>query len=153
MKTIKMPLNVLLSALVAFAAVWLAPRANAVTNLVVNGDFENPHLAGYVSDGPGSTALTGWTVDTAPDSDGIQFGPAGTFGANNGTQNVQLTGAVTYSAGGGISQTIATAPGVIYTISIDVTARSGAPAIGYFQFGSNNFAISSPSTSGFIREV
>jgi hypothetical protein len=60
-------------------------------NLVVNGTFESPRcLRGHLL-AAGSTALTGWTVDATP-SDGVQFGPAGTFGPNNGSQNLQLYG-------------------------------------------------------------
>ena len=136
-------LNVLLnlkSAIYGGSSASLSPN-----NLVVNGTFESPTVAsGATLLAAGSTALTGWTVDATP-SDGIQFGAAGTFGPNNGSQNVQLSGGTAYAAGGGISQTIATTPGTTYTIIIDVASRNGNAITGNFNFGGSNYVLNASS--------
>jgi hypothetical protein len=113
-------------------------------NLVVNGDFEDPTTSYYLTFPPGSTALPGWTVDTTP-SDGLQLGAAGLFADNNGSQNLQLTGGTTYSLGGGLWQTVATTPGAMYTVSIDVASRQGGSAVGNVAFGGTNLALSAKS--------
>ena len=115
-------------------------------NLVVNGTFATPSVSsGITNFMAGSTAMYGWTVDAAP-SDGVQLGAEGTFGPDNGSQNLQLTGGGngggTYSVGGGISQTIATTPGATYTVIIDVASRQGNAITGNFSFGGQNHAIS-----------
>jgi hypothetical protein len=136
-------LNVLLnlkSAIYGGSSASLSPN-----NLVANGTFESPTVAsGATLLAAGSTALTGWTVDATP-SDGVQLGAAGTFGPNNGSQNVQLTGGSTYAAGGGISQTIATTPGATYTIIIDVASRQSNAVTGNFNFGGNNHVLNASS--------
>ena len=136
-------LNVLLN---LKSAIYGGSSASLSTNnLVVNGTFESPTVAsGATLLSAGSTALTGWTVDTTP-SDGIQFGAAGTFGPNNGSQNVQLSGGSTYAVGGGISQTIATIPGATYTIIIDVASRQGNAIAGNFSFGVSNYVLNASS--------
>ena len=115
-------------------------------NLVVNGTFGTPVVSsGSTNFTAGSTAIYGWKVDTAP-TDGVQLGAEGTFGPDNGSQNLQLTGGGsgdgTYSRGGGISQTIATTPGATYTVIIDVASRQGNAITGNFSFGGQNHAIS-----------
>ena len=136
-------LNVLLN---LKSAIYGGGSASLSTNnLVVNGTFGTPTVAsGATLLAAGSTALTGWTVDTTP-SDGIQLGAAGTFGPNNGSQNVQLSGGSTYAVGGGISQTIATTPGATYTIIIDVASRQGNAITGNFNFGGSNYVLNASS--------
>ena len=112
--------------------------------LDTNGDFQEPVIAYYESFDPGSTNIPGWTVDTTP-PDGVQIGVAGLFAANNGSPGLQLTGAANYATGGGISQTISTAPGMVYTISIDVASRGGKPVTGNFNFGGNNTPLTASS--------
>jgi hypothetical protein len=123
-----------------------ASSAAVTNNLVVNGGFESPVMSSWAQYATGSTGVTGWVVDAAP-ADGIQLGKAGTFGPNNGTQNVQLTGGSGYAGGGGISQSIATKPGKTYTISIDVASRGGNLVSGNLNFGGTNFLLSVSSTT------
>ena len=119
--------------------------AALIVLLDVDGNFQG--LGTDNGLGAGSTYLTGWTVDGPPDGDGCQFAAAATTGnsefgvANNGGGQVQLTGGSTYAVGGGISQTIATTPGTVYTISIDVASRGGNAVTGTFNFGGINTAL------------
>ncbi|MBI4323679.1 MAG: alpha-L-fucosidase, partial [Chloroflexi bacterium] len=115
-------------------------------NLVVNGGFESPTMPDWAPYPPGSTSLTGWTIDATP-SDGVQLGRAGIFSANNGSQNLQLTGGSAYANGGAISQMIATAPGMVYAVSIDIASRNGSAVTGNFNFGSSNRMLNASSTS------
>ncbi|MBI4325721.1 MAG: Ig-like domain-containing protein [Chloroflexi bacterium] len=108
----------------------------AAQNLVVNGDFESPVLPSWVAYSPGSTDLTGWTIDDTP-PDGVQQAKAGILG-NNGTQTLQLTGGSDYSTGGGILQTITTTPGAYYLVSIDLASRGGGAVTGNFSFVTNH---------------
>jgi hypothetical protein len=120
--------------------------AGVTNNLVVNGGFEDPVVSSWAQFTAGSSSLTGWVVDSMP-PDGIQLGKPGVFGANNGTQNVQLTGGSGYSVGGGISQQLVTRPGKSYTISIDVASRGGNAVSGNLGFGATNFPLSASSTA------
>jgi hypothetical protein len=65
------------SALTVLLISLLASSALAA-NLISNGTFESPNIGGVgsVSYAAGSTAITGWTVDTTP-ADGVQIGGAG----------------------------------------------------------------------------
>src|SRR6266481_5377260 len=104
----------LATAALAGLMVWSA----AAQNLVTNGAFETP--TGNNSFGPGSTGLTGWTVDTSP-PDGVYLGVAASLVVNY-SQSLELTAntSTNRTTGGGISQTIATTQGAMYFISIDV---------------------------------
>jgi hypothetical protein len=131
------------------------------SNLVQNPGFELPNVAtngsGYAFYSPGDTTdIPNWTVDSAssPDPDGVVLGEAGAFGPNNGTQNLLLSGAVGLTTGGGVSQTIATTPGAVYTVSIQVSAQSGfngypagSPASGKFYFGNEAFTLTGTGTT------
>lgn len=117
-------------------------------NLTVNPDFESPVVSSYATYTAGSAGLTGWTVDFTP-PDGATLGRKGAFGTSNDTQFVQLCGAPGYTTGGGISQTIATEPGYIYNVSIDVAARSATPASGTFYFGSQSQSLTASSLTTF----
>lgn len=115
-------------------------------NLVVNGGFESPVMPSWAPYPAGSTNVTGWTVDSVP-ADGVQLGSAGIFSVNNGSQNLQLTGGTTYSAGGGIWQPIATRTRATYTISIDVASRQGNAVSGNFRFGGSNHLLTATNPS------
>jgi choice-of-anchor C domain-containing protein len=105
------------TALVAamFAA---APAANAATNLITNGSFED---GVYIADGGfvtlsngDNTSIAGWTV--LPYS--IDY--VGTYWqASDGLRSLDLSGA----ANGGVSQTIATISGKVYTVSFDLAGN------------------------------
>ena len=108
------------TALVAamFAA---APAANAATNLIQNGSFEDGVDAGVFTTlaGGDSTSITGWTV--LPYS--IDY--VGSYWqASDGVRSLDLSG----NAKGGVSQTIATILGQKYTVSFDL---AGNPDGGY----------------------
>jgi autotransporter-associated beta strand protein len=75
--------------------------------------------------------------------------PFGNVITNNASQFLQLGGAPGYTTGGGISQTIATTPGYIYNVSIDVVARSATPASGTFHFGSQSQSLTASSLARF----
>jgi hypothetical protein len=120
---------------------------NASTNnLVVNGGFEDPVMPDWAAYPPGSTNLSGWTIDATP-PDGVQLGRAGIFSPNNGSQNLQLTGGSAYSVGGGISQMVATKSGRTYYISVDVASRNGSAVTGNFKFAGSNFVVNASSTA------
>ena len=94
------------------------------TNLITNGDFEQPIIATgtYTNFNQGSTAVPGWTiVGSAPDTVCIVSGAyiaAGIyFAAQNGHQWMDLTGTGVSSAPRGIAQTVATTPGTVYSLS------------------------------------
>lgn len=104
----------------ALAATLLAshaPMAGA-TNLLTNGSFETPSIAGsaYVFYASGSTAITGWTA-VGPGETQLtrtEFLPAA-----HGMQWVDLTGNVGYDKGLR-SDAVATTPGLAYTLSFDL---------------------------------
>jgi len=144
-------MNLKLSTRLAVVALGGLLATNALAqNLITNPGFETPSEgSSYANFNPGSTGITGWTVDTSP-GDGVSlFSAAGASGfsiANNGTQILQLCG-VSYTTGGGVHQTIATTPGQLYSISIAVSYRSGAVTTGNFSFGGQNHNLSASTTS------
>jgi hypothetical protein len=145
---------------VTSSVVHLTVLATA-SNLVQNPGFELPNVTssgpGFATYSPGdSTDIPHWTVDSAsnPDPDGVVLGEPGAFGPNNGTQNLLLSGAVSLSTGGGVSQTISTTPGAVYTVSIQVAAQSGfngypsgSPVTGTFYFGNEAYTLTGTGTS------
>jgi hypothetical protein len=110
-------------------------------NLISNGTFETPNIGGVgsISYAAGSTAITGWTVDTTP-ADGVQIIQAGVIAPNDGTQILQLTGGPgdVYSVGGGVHQTITTTSNQLYSISIAVASRQNNSVTGNFSFGGHS---------------
>jgi hypothetical protein len=95
----------------------------AVANLIVNGSFETPvvPVGGTTTYAAGSTAITGWTVvGVGPDSVSListSFMQSGvTFQAQDGQQWIDLAGHLSNSQSSGVTQTIATTPG-LYEIS------------------------------------
>jgi hypothetical protein len=117
---------------------------NPLSNLIVNGDFEDPQTAYYDRYITGDSTLTGWQVDALP-PDGAQIGCPGSFGPNNGSQNLQLTGGSDYSTGGSISQTISTVAGENYQVSVDLASRDGSVAAGEIVFGESHRSLSAGS--------
>jgi hypothetical protein len=101
----------------------LLAAGSAQANLLANGSFEN---GGFVNQGndtmslnPGSTVITGWTVVTDTTA---WIGPTNPFGlsASDGSFFLDLTN---YQAGtpfAGVSQSIATIPGALYSLSFDL---------------------------------
>jgi choice-of-anchor C domain-containing protein len=106
-----------LSAAAIVGAALAAPAAQA-QNLVLNGSFELPSLGGsaLASYGPGSTALTNWTIG----GNGIDH-IGGLWAAQNGSQSLDMNAI----DAGSISQIIATTPGQLYDISFFIAANTG----------------------------
>lgn len=107
----------LLPLLVAASLTLAVPAANA-SNLLVNGSFETPSIAGasYVFYATGSTAITGWTA-VGPGETQLtrtEFLPAA-----DGMQWVDLTGNIGYDKGL-LSDAVVTTPGQLYTLSFDL---------------------------------
>jgi hypothetical protein len=131
--------------------------------LVTNAGFEANAVGtgGFAAYTAGSTAITGWTVDptTAADNGGVQiigthFNGAGyglQFAPQNQGQILQLTNSST--AAGGVQQTLTTAVGQQYSISLDLAARyyTGTTPInlGTLDFGNTSFTLS--GTGAFSR--
>ena len=91
--------------------------AQAAPNLLSNGSFETPNIAGnnYTFYGAGSTAVTGWTVVGADTQlTRTEFVPAA-----HGNQWIDLTGQYGYNKGLR-SDAVATAVGQRYTLSFDL---------------------------------
>jgi len=129
--------NYWLRALGAGAAAILSVQGHAA-NLLTNGSFELPPVAGYVFIFPGSTFVPGWTVaaqaGSAPGThvqptSNSAFGAQGVV-ASQGSQFVDLTGNV--GRGGGlVSNAFATSAGSLYRVSFDI----GAFNVGGSPFG------------------
>ena len=102
----------------AIALLLAAPVAHATPNLLTNGSFETPSIAGtsYVTFASGSTAITGWTA-VGPGETQLtrtEFLPAA-----HGLQWVDLTGIVGYDKGLR-SDPVGTTVGQRYTLSFDL---------------------------------
>ncbi len=94
-----------------------AAVAQAAPNLLTNGSFETPNIAGnnYAFYGTGSTAVTGWTVVGADTQlTRTEFVPAA-----HGKQWIDLTGQYGYDKGLR-SDAVATAIGQRYQLSFDL---------------------------------
>ncbi|HKQ57380.1 MAG TPA: choice-of-anchor C family protein [Candidatus Eisenbacteria bacterium] len=102
-------------------AMMLMAGASAATADVTNGSYETgpPNPSGIVVLPSGSTAITGWLVSrgTIEHVSDVVWQPA------NGTRTVALNG----SGPGGISQTIATAPGAEYSVSLMMAGEPFTP--------------------------
>ena len=98
--------------------------------LVQNGSFElgSPIPAGsFTTETPGSTAVTGWTVD------GVSIDYMGTYWqAADGVRSIDLSGSIwdrdLNSASGAISQTITTVVGKVYKVSFAMAGNPDGPA-------------------------
>jgi hypothetical protein len=109
---------------ICLAAVVATP---AVANLIVNGSFETPAapVGGTAIYGAGSTAITGWTV-VGVGSDSValvstSFTQSGvTFQAQDGQQWIDLAGNASNALTSGATQSIATVPGGLYSVSFYV---------------------------------
>ena len=94
-----------------------AVNAQAETNLLINGSFEEPQVPGMAWKifGSGSTAITGWTVVGADTQlTRTEFVPAA-----HGTQWIDLTGIYGYNKGLR-SDAVATTIGQSYELSFDL---------------------------------
>jgi hypothetical protein len=121
--------------LVAVTALSLAHASPvSAANLLVNGSFENTagtftDEGGGVMNGPltpGSTLVPGWTVTNA------QLGwisNANTYGVSTpyGSYSVDLTGTHDDSSYAGVTQTIATTPGMKYRLTLSLGADQSHP--------------------------
>lgn len=112
----------LFDALALCASLVAVPAAHAA-NLLTNGSFESGAFGnpsnGTTLLGPGSSAITGWTVITDTTA---WIGPINPWGltASNGSYFLDLT---EYAPGGpyaGVRQTITTVPGQTYALTFDL---------------------------------
>jgi hypothetical protein len=104
----------LLSSIAAIGVVITAAGAQAGTNLIVNGGFENP-VIGNIFFQDFSSGLPSWTITTNTVDVVYQGGtPGGPSPAFEGIQYLDLVG---YGSTGGVSQTFATVPGHTYDLS------------------------------------
>ncbi|MGH7017771.1 MAG: DUF642 domain-containing protein, partial [Caulobacteraceae bacterium] len=114
------------AALLAFGIVGLPGSAGAA-NLVTNGSFESTTtFVDNSGDGAmelhtGASALTGWTI-TAPGDDVAWIGPTNPWllNASDGGYFLDLTGFEDHAPFGGVTQMIATIPGVHYLLNFDL---------------------------------
>jgi hypothetical protein len=111
------------SATVSALLLGLLAAGPAQANLLVNGSFESGAFVNQGSDtmsvNPGSSVITGWTIVT----DTVAWiGPTNTWGlhANDGDFFMDLTNLQPGAPFGGMSQTIATTPGAVYSLSFDL---------------------------------
>lgn len=119
----------------AAAAALFATGASAGPNLIVNGSFED--AANFVNpsndtmDLPvGSNLMPGWSVAGSHYVSWI--GPTSPWGltASNGSYFLDLTGYIFGPPFSGVTQTIATNPGIAYQLSFDLgsSSRWGLPS-------------------------
>jgi choice-of-anchor C domain-containing protein len=123
MKTLSLLGAVLLGiGLVAEAAPAL--KGDGLTNLVVNGDFEDgPTFEVYKPLDPGATDLKGWVV-TRGQIDVVQE-TDGKWKAAGGKRSLDLHGSPGF---GGVKQSITTRPGQKYRVTFQM---SGNPGVGH----------------------
>ena len=102
----------------AIMAISLVPAAHA--NLFTNASFESPlvPVGGFTNFGTGSTGITGWTVvgPQASVVSGVFTQNGISFPAQSGNQWLDLTGFNTNTIEG-VTQTVGTTPGTMYTLS------------------------------------
>ena len=99
-------------------AIMLVAGAAAATADVTNGSYETgPPNSGIVVLPSGSTAITGWVVSQGT----IEHVTDAVWQPANGTRTVALNG----TGPGGIAQSIATAPGAVYSVTF---MMAGEPA-------------------------
>jgi hypothetical protein len=113
-------------ATVSFAVVMVGVPLQA--NVVTNGSFETPATAGSPSLPAGSTYLLGWTVVNAELAQ-IRNGDFGGVFASSGTYSLDLTGYHDSSPYGGVTQTLTTIPGGVYSVQFDVGSVSGTATV------------------------
>lgn len=96
----------------------LAGLAAHAMNLVNNGGFESPDIAGYPYLSVGDTSMPGWTVvgNTIQLTDNGAFSALGVY-SSEGAQFLDLTGNVG-QGGGVLSNTIATTIGTQCTLAL-----------------------------------
>jgi hypothetical protein len=100
-----------------------------VTNapILVNGSFEIPAISGSAQGlNPGDTWLTDWTVGGPGGNMGLYRGSTGGISPYDGQQWVYF-GGVNTASGGTLSQTLATVPGISYTVTYHAV-EAGSPA-------------------------
>jgi choice-of-anchor C domain-containing protein len=96
---------------------------------IVNGGFEDgdPVASGaFAVYFAGDSGLTGWTVGGPG---GIEVVDAGYWAASAGNRSVDLSG---WGNVGSLSQSIATIPGLTYTVSFDMSGNPEGPLYGLF---------------------
>lgn len=125
--------NLLTAVTLALAPLVWTPAARA--NLIDNGSFETPIVptGSFTNFTVGSAALTGWTV-VGPAGDNVSIVGAFTqngvsFPAEDGNQWLDLTGDGSNSAEG-VSQSVATTAGDLYSLSYYVGSTSGGGIFG-----------------------
>jgi hypothetical protein len=107
-----------------FMTIFLFASFTANANLFTNGSFEQGDFVDNTGDGfmalpNGSTAITGWTVYNDTLSWGNNSTPLG-IRSSDGYFFLDLTGGDDTLPHAGVSQTIGTTAGKIYTVSFDL---------------------------------
>jgi hypothetical protein len=133
----------------ALAALSVACAAHA--NLLVNGSFETGAFVDQGNDtmspGVGSTVITGWTVVSLPTA---WIGPNNPFGlsASEGSYFLDLTNYANTTPFAGVTQTIATVPGAVYSLSFDLGSSTfwGRPDSLTASAGGTSMTFTSPLT-------
>ena len=113
------------TALVVATALMVSTAANATTNLVTNGSFEqgiNPAGTTFL-DTDDTTSITGWKVLTT----GINYVDNSAWNAASGSRSVELS---TDAGRGGIWQRVeGFSVGYRYRLTFDVSANPNDPAL------------------------
>ena len=125
----------------------------AQANLLANGSFED--TTNFVDQGndtmtlgPGSTAMTGWTVIS---NDVAWIGPTNPFGvtASDGGYSLDLQGYTDSAPFGGVTQNLTTVIGGHYLLTFDLGSFANAQAAITASAGTGNQTFTSLVTNAF----
>jgi fibronectin-binding autotransporter adhesin len=122
----------------------LAATTARAQQLVTDGTFSTPSTA-TTTVAPGGPYPTGWGWTVSGGS--IAFGTNYGSGSGSDTQGVLLAPPNKPALHGAINQTILTAAGQTYIISLDIEDKYSYGASGTFSFGSSTFVLSATSGS------
>ncbi len=102
------------------------PSTAPAGNLVDNGSFETPDIAGFVDYFPGDTDITKWTID----SGSVDIVSAPLWEAPDGSQVLDLDGSNGDGSNGFISQDIPTTPNTAYELGFQYSGNPDCGDIG-----------------------
>lgn len=97
-------------------------------SIITNWSFETPPTAGSPSLATGSQYLTGWTVVTAEIAQ-VRNGDFSGISAAEGLYSLDLAGYHDSFPYGGVTQTLTTIPGGVYSVQFDVGSASGTATV------------------------
>lgn len=142
--------NIMASAALAAA---LASSGAQAASLITNGSFED--TTNFVDQGndtmtvgPGSTAITGWTVTAGSLA---WIGPSNPFGvtASDGSYSLDLTGYRDAPPYAGVTQTISTVNGGHYVLTFDLGTQGNSPSAINAAAGTANQTFTTTAQAGF----